>query len=136
MRAVLGLGVDPGRIIFANPCKSPGSLIFARKNGIFCTTFDNIDELDSIKKHMPEAQLIIRIYANDDSALISFGEKFGAPLDTTASLLNRAWELGLEVIGVSFHVGKTHIQRMYPSSLTSYARDRSKKPKCFLQSYW
>ncbi|KAJ5148516.1 hypothetical protein N7448_000094 [Penicillium atrosanguineum] len=105
MRAVLNLGVDPTRIIFANPCKSPASLTFARSTGIFCTTFDNIDELDSIKKHMPESQLILRIYANDDSALISFGEKFGAQLDTTASLLSRAWELGLEVIGVSFHVG-------------------------------
>ena len=106
MRVVLNLGVDPARIIFANPCKSPASLIFARKAGIFCTTFDNIDELDSIKQHMPESQLILRIYANDDSALISFGEKFGAQLDTTATLLSRAWELGLEVIGVSFHVGK------------------------------
>ncbi|KAJ5664858.1 uncharacterized protein N7477_007306 [Penicillium maclennaniae] len=105
MRAVLNLGVDPARIIFANPCKSPASLIFARKAGIFCTTFDNIDELDTIKKHMPESQLILRIYANDDSALISLGEKFGAQLDTTATLLSRAWELGLEVIGVSFHVG-------------------------------
>lgn len=105
---MLNLGVDPARIIFANPCKSPASLIFARKAGILCTTFDNIDELDSIKQHMPESQLILRIYANDDSALISFGEKFGAQLDTTATLLSRAWELGLEVIGVSFHVGKRY----------------------------
>lgn len=70
------------------------------------TTFDNLDELDTIKMHMPEAKLLLRIYANDDSALICFGDKFGAPLDTTHALLSRAKDLGFEVEGVSFHVGK------------------------------
>lgn len=55
---------------------------------------------------MPEAELLLRIYANDDTALISFGEKFGAPLDTAEILLGRARELGLRVVGVSFHVGE------------------------------
>ena len=55
---------------------------------------------------MPEAELLLRIYANDDSALISFGEKFGAPIDCTEILLSRARELGLRVMGVSFHVGE------------------------------
>jgi ornithine decarboxylase len=120
MRAVLNLGVDPARILFANPCKSPASLIFARNSGILCTTFDNIDELDTIKRYMPEAQLFLRIYANDDTALISLSEKFGAPLDTTALLLSRAWELGLEVIGVSFHVGKTRALRGLSSELIRF----------------
>jgi ornithine decarboxylase len=106
MRTVLSLGVDPARILFANPCKAPAAIAFAREVGVLRTTFDNIDELDSIKAHMPEAQLLLRVYANDDSAFICLGEKFGAQLDTTEELLSRSWELGLNVIGVSFHVGK------------------------------
>ncbi|KAJ5317805.1 hypothetical protein PENANT_c004G11756 [Penicillium antarcticum] len=105
MRTVLNLGVDPARILFANPCKAPAAIAFAREVGVLRTTFDNIDELDTIKAHMPEAQLLLRVYANDDSAFICLGEKFGAQLDTTEELLSRAWELGLNVIGVSFHVG-------------------------------
>ncbi|KAJ5836763.1 hypothetical protein N7447_002789 [Penicillium robsamsonii] len=105
MRAVLSLGVDPARILFANPCKAPAAVAFAREVGVLRTTFDNIDELDTIKAHMPEAQLLLRIYANDEGAFICLGEKFGAQLDTTEELLSRAWELGLNVIGVSFHVG-------------------------------
>ncbi|KAJ5518097.1 Orn/DAP/Arg decarboxylase 2 C-terminal [Penicillium expansum] len=105
IRAVLSLGVDPARILFANPCKAPAAVAFAREVGVLRTTFDNIDELDTIKAHMPEAQLLLRIYANDESAFICLGEKFGAQLDTTEELLSRAWELGLSVIGVSFHVG-------------------------------
>ncbi|KAJ5775358.1 uncharacterized protein N7511_000369 [Penicillium nucicola] len=105
IRTILNLGVDPARILFANPCKAPAAIAFAREVGVLRTTFDNIDELDTIKAHMPEAQLLLRVYANDDSAFICLGEKFGAQLDTTEELLSRAWKLGLNVIGVSFHVG-------------------------------
>lgn len=106
MRTVLNLGIDPARILFANPCKAPAAVAFANKAGIFRTTFDNIDELDTIKAHIPDAQLLLRIYANDESAFISLGDKFGAHMDTTEQLLSRAWELSLNVVGVSFHVGK------------------------------
>jgi hypothetical protein len=33
------------------------AVAFAREVGVLRTTFDNIDELDAIKIHMPEAQL-------------------------------------------------------------------------------
>ncbi|KAL5335767.1 pyridoxal-dependent decarboxylase [Aspergillus crustosus] len=105
IRSVLSLNVDPGRIIFANPCKSPAALVFTRKAGVTRMTFDNLDELEKIRTYVPEAQLLLRIHACDESALVSLGEKFGARLDTTRQLLSRAWALGLSVVGVSFHVG-------------------------------
>lgn len=105
MRAVLRHGVDPTRIIFANPCKSPVSLLYARQVGVTRTTFDNIDEIYKIKEYTPKAQLLLRIYASDEGALISLGDKFGAPLDTVQPLLSLARDLDLNVIGVSFHVG-------------------------------
>lgn len=75
--------------------------------GVTKTTFDNLDELDSINRFMPYAQLFLRIYASDDGALIQFGDKFGASVETTTALLQRAWDLGLKVVGVSFHVGES-----------------------------
>ncbi|KAE8347569.1 hypothetical protein BDV24DRAFT_146413 [Aspergillus arachidicola] len=105
MRSVLALGVDPSRIIFANPCKPAAALDYAREAGILTTVFDNIDELETIHCYMPDAQLLLRIYANDASALINFGDKFGAPAGMTHALLKRAKELSLDVVGVSFHVG-------------------------------
>lgn len=106
LHAVLSLGVDPSRIVYANPCKASSALRFANHVGVVKTTFDNLDELDSIKAFLPHAQLFLRIHANDDAALLQLGEKFGAPSEATPLLLKRAWELGLEVVGVSFHVGK------------------------------
>ncbi|KAL4861211.1 hypothetical protein BDV12DRAFT_180596 [Aspergillus spectabilis] len=105
MRMVLSLNVDPALIIFANPCKAPAAMVFARQVGVMRMTFDNLDELDKIKTYIPEAQLLLRIHASDDSALISLGDKFGAHLDTTKQLLSRAWDLGLNVVGISFHIG-------------------------------
>ncbi|KAL8648513.1 MAG: hypothetical protein Q9226_005962 [Calogaya cf. arnoldii] len=68
-------------------------------------TFDGADELYKIKEIYPEAQLLLRIVTDDSSSLCRFSAKFGAPLETTHSLLKLARSLGLNVIGVSFHVG-------------------------------
>ncbi|EDN93570.1 hypothetical protein SS1G_09437 [Sclerotinia sclerotiorum 1980 UF-70] len=105
MHTVLSLGTHPSSINFANPCKAPESLAFAYKVGIRKTTFDNLDELDNIKKYMPNAQLLLRIYANDSSAVVSLGDKYGAPLESCHALLVRARELGMDVVGTTFHIG-------------------------------
>ncbi|KAJ5909264.1 hypothetical protein N7495_001946 [Penicillium taxi] len=105
MRTVFSLGVHPSRILFANPCKSATAMNFAHQAGVMLTTFDNLDELERIKVHLPDAALLLRIYAHDDGALICLSEKFGAHLDMAKSLVSRAWDLQLNIVGVSFHVG-------------------------------
>lgn len=105
IQTVLDLGVEPSRIVFSQPCKSSSSLRMASHRGVLLATFDNADELDKIKDTSPEMHLLLRIYAQDDTAKVCLGKKFGAPLDTTESLLVRARELGLHVVGVNFHIG-------------------------------
>lgn len=68
-------------------------------------TFDNIDELYKIARVHPGAKLVVRILADDSKSICRFGVKFGAPIDVVPTLLNKAKELKLDVIGVSFHVG-------------------------------
>lgn len=105
--AVLALPSAPAadRVIFANPCK-PASFIRAAANaGVDMMTFDNADELHKIKRAHPGAKLVLRILTDDSKSLCRLGLKFGAPLDTCASLLALAKSLDLNVIGVSFHVG-------------------------------
>ena len=98
-------GIDPSRIIFANPCKATSFIRSAAKAGVDKMTFDNVDELYKIARVHPKAKLVIRILADDSKSICRFGIKFGAPLDIVPSLLSKAWELNLDVIGVSFHVG-------------------------------
>lgn len=102
---VLGLGVAPSRIIFANPCKATSFIRHASKTNVEMMTFDNSDELYKIARSFPTAKLIIRIHTDDTKALCRLNLKFGASLVAVPSLLAKAKELGLRVIGVSFHVG-------------------------------
>jgi ornithine decarboxylase len=97
--------VDPSRIIYAQPCKTNSYVRFVKAQGVRQMTFDNADELYKIAKLYPDAELFLRILTDDSSSLCRLSLKFGASLDTTDNLLALAHELGLNVVGVSFHVG-------------------------------
>ena len=106
MEALLQIGVEPERIIYANPCKAYGQLGYARDHGVTFTVFDSQDELRKIKDVMPEAKLLVRIRPDDSRSVCKFGMKYGADVESELRpLLATATELGLNVEGVSFHVG-------------------------------
>lgn len=105
IQQVLEYGVDPSRIIFANPCKPSSHISFAAAHNVRKLTFDNVDELYKIKRFHPQAQIVLRILADDSKSVCQFGIKFGAPLTAVRELVATACDLSLELIGVSFHVG-------------------------------
>lgn len=102
---VLAMGVDPSRIIYAQPCKTKSHLRYAAKQGVKQMTFDNADELYKTKELFPDAQLYLRILTDDSASLCRLSLKFGASLDSTWELLELAKKLNLDVVGVAFHVG-------------------------------
>jgi len=102
---VLSYGVHPERVIMANPCKPASHVTSAKNLGVSMMTFDNADELHKIKKLYPRAELVMRILTDDSHSVMRFGSKFGAPPSSWISLLKLARDLGLNVIGISFHVG-------------------------------
>lgn len=101
----LDSGVPPSSIIYANPCKPPAHLRFAREKGVTLMTFDNEDELLKIRNIHPHARLVLRVLVDDSKSICQFGVKFGARLEICPTLLALAKSLGLDVVGVSFHVG-------------------------------
>jgi ornithine decarboxylase len=105
MDLMLKIGVAPEDIIFANPCKPKGHLMFAKKSGVKQMTFDNYQELVKIREVYPEAELFLRIVVDDYGALCQFSSKFGAKFPDVPKLLQGAKEMGLNIVGVSFHVG-------------------------------
>lgn len=102
---VLGMGVSPERIIYAQPCKTNSYVRYVASQGVSQMTFDNADELRKIAKLYPGAELFLRIETDDSSSLCQLSLKFGATMDMTDGLLQTARDLGLNVVGVSFHVG-------------------------------
>ncbi|KAG6863632.1 hypothetical protein C0993_010839, partial [Termitomyces sp. T159_Od127] len=73
--------------------------------GIRTMTFDNEDELYKIARCHTSEELVIRILTDDSKSSCALSLKFGAPLGNVPMLLAKAQELGLNVVGVSFHVG-------------------------------
>ena len=105
IETILNLGVDPSRIIYAQPCKTKSFIRFAADHRVKQMTFDNADELYKIQRFFPDAELFLRILTDDSSSLCRLSDKFGASMDTTMRLLKLAKDLALNVVGVSFHVG-------------------------------
>jgi ornithine decarboxylase len=101
----LKTGVGPNELIFANPVKSLNDIAFARSKGVKKMTFDNVDELYKVHSQFPEAELVLRLLPDDSGSLMKFGSKFGAEESVAVELLQTAQQLGLKVIGVSFHIG-------------------------------
>ncbi|KAH6893089.1 pyridoxal-dependent decarboxylase [Thelonectria olida] len=102
---VLNSGLSPDRIIYAQPCKTNSYVRYVKSAGVKKMTFDNADELYKIAKLYPGAELFLRIMTDDSESMCRFSMKFGAAMDTTTNLLTLAKNLGLSVVGVSFHVG-------------------------------
>jgi len=105
MAQVLAKGVAPERVIFAHPCKTASHLRYAREVNIAQTTFDNEDELHKVKALHPDASLVLRIRTDDSKAKCPLSNKYGADMNDVPRLLETAKALGLNVTGVSFHVG-------------------------------
>ena len=109
IQLVLEAGVEPERILYANPCKRVQDIAFAKDQKIVRTTFDSVSELKKIARVWEQGvlrpELILRIRADDPSARCNLGVKYGAEEPDWEILLFTAKMLGLDVIGVSFHVG-------------------------------
>ncbi|XP_029531528.1 ornithine decarboxylase 1-like [Oncorhynchus nerka] len=105
IQIVQSLGVDANRIIYANPCKQVSQIKYASAHGVQMMTFDSDVELMKVARYHDDAKLVLRIATDDSKAVCRLSVKFGATLKACRGLLERAKELCLDVIGVSFHVG-------------------------------
>jgi len=105
IQSILGAGISASRIIYANPTKMKSHISYAKSSGVDLMTFDNTFELDKIKECYPDARLLLRIITDDSQSVCKFSTKFGAPMNQTREILQHAKSLGLNVCGISFHVG-------------------------------
>ena len=123
MEDALGTGVPPSDIIYANTIKGIEHLKYALSKDVKMMTFDNEYELEKIKKHYPKASLVLRITADDSHSHYKFSTRFGCSIREAKLCLEKARELELDVIGVSFHVGS---KCSSPEGFESAIRDAGK----------
>lgn len=92
------------KIIFSNTIKDRHTLKKIKKYKPL-VTYDNADEVKKIKEHCPTAGLVLRLKVPDSGSQVELSSKFGAEPGEALDLINLAFDSGLTVEGLSFHVG-------------------------------
>jgi ornithine decarboxylase len=92
-------------IIYANPCKFPQHITYSKNANISLTVVDCECEMYKMKELYPECELLLRIAVNDQDSQCAFSKKFGCKMTDVRKLLLLSKELGLTIVGFSFHVG-------------------------------
>jgi ornithine decarboxylase len=118
------------KIIYANPTK-PRETLEALNQYKPLVTFDNLAELDKIRRHAPQAGLVLRLRVANTGSQCELSSKFGCDPGEAVDLILAAGQLGLVVEGLSFHVGsqctnfENYVQALNVSAaVMREARDR------------
>jgi len=103
--AALAAGFSPEMMIHTHPCKTPSNLVDCYAEGIRWFTFDSASELPKLIRYAPDANLLLRLAVTTSSSKINLSAKFGASVDDAFDLIQQGRFAGLNVRGMSFHVG-------------------------------
>jgi ornithine decarboxylase len=110
------------KIIFSNTVKDRETLRKIRRYRPL-VTYDNAEEIRKIKEQCDTAGLVLRLKVPDEGSQVEMGSKFGCEPKDAASLIRQAFDAGLKVEGISFHVGSqcTHFDN-YTTALAVTAQ--------------
>jgi ornithine decarboxylase len=92
------------KIIFSNTIKDRTTLAKIKQYKPL-VTYDNSAELIKLKHHCDTAGLVLRLKVPDTGSQVEMASKFGAEPGDAQQLIQQAFDMGLAVEGVSFHVG-------------------------------
>ncbi len=92
------------KIVYSNPIKDRRTLEELDTYRPL-VAFDNAEEIQKIRKHAPNAGLVLRIRVPNTGSMVELSSKFGAAPGEAVDLLAAAADAGLTLEGMGFHVG-------------------------------
>ncbi len=105
LNLLLKIGVDPARIFYSNPVKIPHHIKSAFKLGVRYFAFDSVNEISKLAKYAPGSNVYLRLKVSDYGSKFPLSKKFGLDALYAADYCSLAQEAGLNVMGITFHVG-------------------------------
>lgn len=99
------LGIAPERCIHTHPIKRERDIRNALAFGVRTFVADNPDEVRKFAPFREQADLLLRVSFRSPGAVCDLSRKFGCDPEDALVLARLAAELGVDVRGVSFHVG-------------------------------
>ncbi|WP_127470073.1 type III PLP-dependent enzyme [Thiomicrorhabdus aquaedulcis] len=109
---VESLGIKGNQCIHTHPIKKDKEIARALEFG--CTRFvvDNVEEMKKFYKYAGQVELIIRVSFRSRQAVVDLSRKFGCALEELPILVEMAQQNGIDVVGLSFHVGSQSLSPM------------------------
>lgn len=101
----LNAGATPARISFGNTIKKERDIARAHALGVAMFAVDCEEEVEKIARAAPGAKVFCRLLTRGEGAEWPLSRKFGCETEMAIAVLEHAHSLGLEALGVSFHVG-------------------------------
>lgn len=92
------------KVIYSNPIKDRRTLEELDQYKPL-VAFDNSEEINKVRKHAPHAGLTLRIRVPNTGSMVELSSKFGAAPGEAVDLIAEAFDAGLTVEGLAFHVG-------------------------------
>ncbi|MFO0742534.1 MAG: alanine racemase [Labilithrix sp.] len=97
--ALLGLGCDPSRIIFAHPIRRASDLVRARARGITTFVVDERAAYEMLAANVPDHRCLLRVRGSAGSA------RYGLTAEEARALLEAFPALRARAVGVCMHHG-------------------------------
>jgi ornithine decarboxylase len=92
------------KVIYSNPIKDRKTLEELNPYKPL-VAFDNAEEINKVRKHAPNAGLALRVRVPNTGSMVELSSKFGASPGEAVDLIAQAFDAGLTVEGLGFHVG-------------------------------
>lgn len=105
LKKLVKLNISPDRILYSNPVKIPHHVEQAYKLGVRYFAVDSLSEIEKIALHAPGSKVYVRFRVSDYGSKFPLSKKFGVDEQHVVDYASMAHDLGLDVIGVAFHVG-------------------------------
>ena len=105
VQLVQRLGASPERCIHTHPIKRAQDIRNAMEFGVRTFVADNPDEVRKFARLGDRARLLLRVSFRSPGAVCDLSRKFGCDPEAFLELARQAAGLGVDVQGISFHVG-------------------------------
>jgi ornithine decarboxylase len=105
LKLALDAGVAPDQIICSNPIKNPMFLMQLHAEGAYAMVVDSPDEVEKVAQYAPGSRVYVRLAVDNTGSVLPLAGKFGVDAQTAVDLFDQARDLGLQPMGLSFHVG-------------------------------
>lgn len=111
LKQLKSIKVSPKDILYSAPVKSEQFIKEAYQYGVDRFAFDSKSELDKISRVAPGSRVYLRLFVSEHGSRFSLSEKFGAKPENALELMQYAQDLGLEVYGLTFHIGSQAVSK-------------------------